>query len=180
VADSLEGPRPDAQAFVFKDRLWIIGPLYYPLGKAGPALEGGSWSTADGKTWVREGASLPFHPQGNALAYGDAVFAMDMSGILWTSPDGKAWRMVRQPFPEIYENFATRLVEYRGDLLVFGRQGGGPSLWRIPAAGPSELVQDRFPFWAYQVNAAVLNDRLVILNEIQDSTSFRNETWSTP
>lgn len=180
VSDSSEGPRPNAQAFVFNDRLWIIGPLYYPLGKAGPAMEGGSWSSADGKTWVREGASLPFHPSGNALAHGGAVYALDWTGVLWISSDGKAWRKVAQSFPEIYKNFATDLVEYHGDLLVFGQQGGGPSLWRVPASGPAELIQDAFPFWAYQVHAAVLNDRLLILNEIQDSTGLRNEVWGLP
>lgn len=179
-ADGLEGPRPNGQAFVFKDRLWFIGDTYFPLGKAGTSLPGGSWSSADGKAWIREATALPFRPQGRAVGIGGTAYALDWSGVLWTSADGKAWRKYPQSFPEIYANFGTELVGYKGDLLVFGRQGGRASLWRIPASDPAELIQDQFPFNAVSVHAAVLGGKLHILNEIQDSTALRNEIWTAP
>jgi hypothetical protein len=90
-------PRSDARLVSFRDSLWLLG---------GEPNDGTVWSTRDGVTWVRHGATgLPRTAPQGVFVFEGALWIVghgrwgEATNDVWTSSDGAQWRRVLSDAP---------------------------------------------------------------------------------
>lgn len=108
-------PRAYHQAFVFRDRLWVVGggnytPEYFARNDV--------WSSADGREWRLESAAAPWHPRiwFSASVYRNLMWVVggySRDPVVnwddtWFSSDGRSWSKldVTATFPGRHEQSA--------------------------------------------------------------------------
>jgi hypothetical protein len=180
VADSLPFPCEQmTRAFVLKDRLWVFtSALTTSLDNPNPYFANReAWSTTDGRTWTKAAVVFPSASWGQVMEHAGGIRMIGDSGKVYASPDGNAWSEI--PLPSFgLGRAAIALAPSNGDLYAIGSLTGASALWRIPAAGEAELVQDGLPFSTDRSSAVQLGGRLFVLAcGTRESTSV-NEVWS--
>jgi hypothetical protein len=127
------GPRWNAAAVVFKNRIWVIGGASSGYAPAG--YKDDAWSSANGTDWTLETAHTGFTPRmlHSAFVYGTKIWvvggratpdgaAVTFEHDVWNSSDGIVWTRVTGAAA-----FAPRM----GHACLVHDDGTGPRIWLI-------------------------------------------------
>jgi hypothetical protein len=123
-------PRLAAAAVEFAGRMWVLGGTEnYYFGDA-KSLKNDVWSSADGKVWRQETAAAPWAPRAyhQAVVLGERIYVMGGGNYVpeyqafhdvWSSADGKAWRLETDAAPW-HPRLWFGAAVYRGAMWVLG------------------------------------------------------------
>jgi hypothetical protein len=178
-------------ALVFQDRLWVLGGTenYYFGDDA--SLRNDVWSSADGKDWRLETESAPWSPRayhqavvlgGRIYLFGGGNYVPDYhaKNDVWSSADGKEWRLETESAP-----WAPRLwfaaEVYRGRIWVLGGWAKEPDnfgdVWHSADGKTWEKLETKTCWKArHEHSAFVIHDQLWVAGG--HARPLSSEVWS--
>jgi hypothetical protein len=178
-------------ALVFRDRLWVLGGTEnYYFGDSS-SLRNDVWSSADGKEWRLETERAPWSPrayhqavvlEGRIYLFGGGNYVPDYQAKndVWSSADGKEWRLETESAP-----WAPRLwfaaEVYRGRVWVLGGWAREPDnfgdVWHSADGKAWEKLETKTCWKArHEHSAFVLHDKLWVAGG--HARPLSAEVWS--